>query len=116
MEFLESFARKYGGIVIAGVAGAIVRRLSQAMSWIEFFQVIFLGIFVSYCVGVVVEEYWEVSENFKYVIGAVSAVYSKEILDEIKDFISKIADGILKEVLAQIKQTFKVLRDRLIKK
>ena len=116
MEFLENLARKYGGIVIAGVAGGIVRRLNQTMSCVEFLQVIFLGIFISYCVGIVVEEYWEVSENFKYVIGAISAVYSKEILDEIKDFISKIADGILKEILSQIKQTFKILRNRLIKK
>ena len=116
MEFLENLARKYGGVVIAGVVGAIIRRLNQAMPWIEFMHVIFLGVFVSYCVGIVVEEYWVVSENFKYVIGAISAVYSKEILDEIKDFISKIADGILKEILAQIKQTFKILRDRLIKK
>ena len=94
MEFLESFARKYGGVIIAGVAGGIVRRLNQAMTWLEFLQVIFLGVFVSYCVGVVVEEYWEVSENFKYVIGAISAVYSKEVLDEIKDVISGISDTV----------------------
>ena len=94
MEFLESFARKYGGVIIAGVAGAIVRRLNQAMSWLEFMQVILLGVFVSYCVGVVVEEYWEISENFKYVIGAISAVYSKEVLDEIKDVISGISDTV----------------------
>ena len=94
MEFLENLARKYGGVVIAGVVGAIVRRLNQAMSWLEFMQVIFLGVFVSYCVGVVVEEYWEISENFKYVIGAISAVYSKEVLDEIKDVISGISDTV----------------------
>ena len=94
MEFLENLARKYGGVVIAGVVGAIVRRLNQAMPWLEFMQVIFLGVFVSYCVGVVVEEYWEISENFKYVIGAVSAVYSKEVLDEIKDVISGISDTV----------------------
>ena len=94
MEFLENFARKYGGVVIAGVVGAIVRRLNQAMSWLEFMQVIFLGVFVSYCVGVIVEEYWEISENLKYVIGAISAVYSKEVLDEIKDVISGISDTV----------------------
>ena len=94
MEFLENLARKYGGVVIAGVVGAIVRRLNQAMPWLEFMQVIFLGVFVSYCVGVVVEEYWEISENFKYVIGAISAVYSKEVLDEIKDVISGISDTV----------------------
>ena len=97
MEFLESFARKYGdviGIVIAGFIGGVVRRLSQTMSWIEFLQVIFLGIFVSYCVGTVVEEYFEVSANLKYVIGAVSAVRSKEILDEIKEIISGISETI----------------------
>ena len=94
MEFLESFARKYGGVVIAGVVGAIVRRLNQAMSWLEFMQVIFLGVFVSYCVGVVVEEYWEISENFKYVIGAISAIYSKELLDEIKEIIKGISDTV----------------------
>ena len=61
MEFLESFARKYGGVVIAGVVGAIIRRIRETMSLIEFLQVIFLGVFVSYCVGVAVEAYrdWE---------------------------------------------------------
>ena len=80
MEFLESFARKYGGVVIAGVVGAIIRRIRETMTLLEFLQVIFLGVFVSYCVGVVVEEYFEISEHFKYVIGAVSAIYSKEVL------------------------------------
>ena len=58
MEFLENFARKYGGVVIAGVVGAIIRRIRENMTLIEFLQVIFLGVFVSYCVGVVVEEYF----------------------------------------------------------
>ena len=78
MEFLESFARKYGGVVIAGVVGAIIRRIRENMTLIEFLQVIFLGVFVSYCVGVAVEEYCDISEHFKYVIGAVSAIYSKD--------------------------------------
>ena len=94
MEFLESFARKYGGVVIAGVVGAIIRRIRETMSLIEFLQVIFLGVFVSYCVGVAVEEYCDISEHFKYVIGAVSAIYSKEVLDEIKDVISGISESI----------------------
>ena len=79
MEFLESFARKYGGVVIAGVVGAIIRRVRETMTLLEFLQVIFLGVFVSYCVGVAVEEYCDISEHFKYVIGAVSAIYSKEV-------------------------------------
>ena len=103
MEFLENFARKYGGVVIAGVVGAIVRRLNQAMSWLEFMQVIFLGVFVSYCVGVVVEEYFVISEHFKYVIGAVSAIYSKEVLDEIKDIISGISDTVKAWINKKIK-------------
>jgi hypothetical protein len=41
-----------------------------------------------------VEEYFEISEHFKYVIGAVSAIYSKEVLDEIKDVISGISETI----------------------
>ena len=94
MEFLESFARKYGGVVIAGVVGAIIRRIRETMTLLEFLQVIFLGVFVSYCVGVAVEEYFEISEHFKYVIGAVSAIYSKEVLDEIKDVISGISESV----------------------
>ena len=94
MEFIESLARKYGGVVIAGVVGAIIRRIRETMTLLEFLQVIFLGVFVSYCVGVAVEEYFEISEHFKYVIGAVSAIYSKEVLDEIKDVISGISESI----------------------
>ena len=70
MEVLESFARKYGGVVIAGVVGAIIRRIRETMSLIEFLQVIFLGVFVSYCVGVAVEEYFEISEHFNEFSGA----------------------------------------------
>lgn len=92
MEFLESLAKKYGGIVIAGVIGAIIRRIRETMTMIQFCQVILMSVFVSYCVGVVVEEYWSISENFKYVIGAVSAVYSKEVLDELKETISGISE------------------------
>ena len=103
MEFLENFARKYGGVVIAGVVGAIIRRIRENMTLIEFLQVILLGVFVSYCVGVVVEEYWEISEKFKYVIGAISAVYSKEVLDEIKDIIYVISDTVKAWINKKIK-------------
>ena len=43
MEFLESLARKYGGVVIAGVVGAIIRRIRETMTLLEFLQVIFLA-------------------------------------------------------------------------
>ena len=94
MEFLENFARKYGGILIAGIAGAIIRRIRESMTIIEFLQVLFLGVFVSYCTGVVAEEYLSISENFKYVIGAISAIYSKELLDEIKEIVKGISDAV----------------------
>ena len=64
------------------------------MTIIEFLQVLFLGVFVSYCTGIVVEEYLSISENFKYVIGAISAIYSKELLDEIKEMIKGISDTV----------------------
>ena len=92
MDFLENLAKKYGGILIAGVAGAIIRRIRENMTIIEFLQVLFLGIFVSYCTGTVVEEYLSISEKFKYVVGAISAIYSKELLDEIKEIIKGISD------------------------
>ena len=94
MDWIEAFAKKYGGIVIAGVVGAIIRRIRENMTLIEFLQVIFLGVFVSYCVGVAVEEYFDITEHFKYVIGAVSAIYSKEVLDEIKDVISGVSESV----------------------
>ncbi len=92
MDWIEEFAKKYGGIVIAGVVGAIVRRIKETMSIIEFLQVIAISVFVSYCVGVFVEEYFKVSENLKYVIGALSSVYSKEVLDELKELISSLSE------------------------
>ena len=94
IDYLGILIKKYGGILIAGVAGAIIRRIRENMTIIEFLQVLFLGIFVSYCVGVAVEEYFEISEHFKYVIGAVSAIYSKEVLDEIKDVISGVSETV----------------------
>ena len=94
MEFLENFARKYGGVVIAGVIGSIIRRIRENMTILEFMQVTLLGVFVSYCVGITVEEYFSISEHFKYVVGAVSAIYSKEVLDELKEIISGLSDTV----------------------
>ena len=94
IDYLGILIKKYGGILIAGIAGAIIRRIRESMTIIEFLQVLFLGIFVSYCTGIVVEEYLSISENFKYVIGAISAIYSKELLDEIKETIKGISDTV----------------------
>ena len=94
IDYLGILIKKYGGILIAGIAGAIIRRIRENMTIIEFLQVLFLGIFVSYCTGTVVEEYTSISEKFKYVVGAISAIYSKELLDEIKETIKGISDTI----------------------
>ena len=94
IDYLGILIKKYGGILIAGVAGAIIRRIRENMTIIEFLQVLFLGIFVSYCTGTVVEEYTSISEKFKYVVGAISAIYSKELLDEIKETINGISDTV----------------------
>ena len=96
IDYLGILIKKYGGILIAGIAGAIIRRIRESMTIIEFLQVLFLGVFVSYCTGIVVEEYLSISENFKYVIGAISAIYSKELLDEIKEIIKSISDTVKK--------------------
>lgn len=94
MEFFESVLRKYSGLIIAGFLGSFIRRIREKMSLTEFVQVIILGVFVSYCVGVSVDEYMHVPEHLRYVIGATSAIYSKEILDEIKEVISSLADTV----------------------
>ena len=49
IDYLGILIKKYGGILIAGVEGAIIRRIRENMTIIEFFQVLFLGVFVSYC-------------------------------------------------------------------
>jgi Na+/H+ antiporter NhaC len=110
MDWIEEFAKKYGGLIIAGVGGAIVRRMRENMTLIKFLKVILMSIFVSFCVGSVVEEYWQVSAHLKYIIGAVSAVYSKEVLDELEDSISGISEIIkdsIKDIFSSITQKIK---------
>ena len=94
INYLGILIKKYGGILIAGVAGAIIRSIRESMTVKEFLHVLFLGVFVSYCTGTVVEEYTSISEKFKYVVGAISAIYSKELLDEIKETINGISDTV----------------------
>ena len=92
MELIQEVLKKYGSIIIAGAVGAIIRRFRESMTFLEFVQTLVIGVFISYCVGVIVEEYFTITEHFKYVIGAISAVYSKEILDEIKEIISNLGE------------------------
>ena len=59
IDYLWILFKKYGGVLIAGIAGAIIRRIRENMTIIEFLQVLFLGVFVSYCTGIV--EHFELS-------------------------------------------------------
>ena len=40
IDYLGILIKKYGGILIAGVAGAIIRRIRENMTIIEFLQVL----------------------------------------------------------------------------
>ena len=51
IDYLGILIKKYGGILIAGVAGAIIRRIRENMTIIEFLQVLFLGIFAVTSLG-----------------------------------------------------------------
>ena len=40
IDYLGILIKKYGGILIAGIAGAIIRRIRESMTIIEFLQVL----------------------------------------------------------------------------
>ena len=48
IDYLGILIKKYGGILIAGIAGAIIRRIRESMTIIEFLQVLFLGDIMSF--------------------------------------------------------------------
>lgn len=87
-DYLINVASKYGGYVIGGLIGAIVHRLRNTMSFKRFLSVLAISAFVGFCVGVLLKNYLNASDEVIFVACSVSGVFSKDILDEIQELIS----------------------------
>jgi uncharacterized membrane protein len=90
-DMLITFANKYGGFVIGGLVGAIVHRLRNTMSFKKFLSVLFISAFVGFCVGIIMKNYLNASDEVIFVVCSISGVFSKDILDEIQEFIQNLS-------------------------
>ncbi|WP_271407319.1 hypothetical protein [Tenacibaculum soleae] len=90
-EDLIAIANKYGGFVIGGLIGAIVHRIRNTMSFKQFLGVLFISAFIGFCVGVVLRNYLNATDEVIFVACSISGVFSKDILDEIKEVISYVS-------------------------
>jgi hypothetical protein len=90
-DYLINVASKYGGYVIGGLVGAIVHRLRNTMSFQRFLSVLAISAFVGFCVGVLLKNYLNASDEVIFVACSVSGVFSKDILDEIQELISYVS-------------------------
>lgn len=90
-EDLIAMANKYGGFVIGGLIGAIVHRIRNTMSFKQFLGVLFISAFIGFCVGVVLRNYLNATDEVIFVACSISGVFSKDILDEIKEVISYVS-------------------------
>lgn len=93
LEQINSIAKEYGFFVIGGAIGAIIHRLRNQMTIKRFFASIAISMFVSFCVGVVARDYFQLKESLIYVLCGISGVFSNGILDEIEEFIKYFSEA-----------------------
>lgn len=93
---MEEFAKKYGILAIAGLIGAVVKRLRKKMSLLRFIGTIGVSIFVGVVSGIFIREWTEFPEEVIYAICGIAGVFSDEILDEVRDIIESIGEAVKK--------------------
>ncbi len=96
MKAVIDFVDKYGIIILVGILGAVINRLRKNMSWGRFFASIIISVFVSLCVGIIAQCYFNLPEPVIFVVCGLFGTFSELILDEIQDLISKLSDVIIK--------------------
>lgn len=89
-ETIDLLIKKYGGIAIAGLIGAVVRRFRKYMSWWRFAATIGTSIFISVITGIFFREWTDWSDAAIFGACGIAGVFSDEILDEIQETIKEI--------------------------
>lgn len=95
IEFLIEHTKKYSPFIVGGAIGAVIHRLRTQMSLRQFLGSVVVSIFVAISVGIVCQEYFELSNSVINVLCGIAGTFSKAILDEIEEII-KSASGIVK--------------------
>lgn len=93
LEQINSIAKEYGFFVIGGAIGAIIHRLRNQMSLKRFLASIIISMFVSFCVGVVARDYFQLKESLIYVLCGISGVFSNGILDELEEVLKYFSEA-----------------------
>ncbi|MBE7649308.1 hypothetical protein J2Q11_08720 [Tenacibaculum finnmarkense genomovar finnmarkense] len=90
-EELINMVNKYSGYVIGGLIGAIVHRIRNTMSFVTFLGVLFISAFIGFCVGVIMRNYLNATDEVIFVACSISGVFAKDILTEIQQVIAFIS-------------------------
>lgn len=91
MTEIEGLIRKYGGVFVAGLFGAIIKRFRKTMSWIRFAATIGTSVFISTITGFLLKEWTNIGELAIFGICGIAGVFSDELLDEIEEIIKEIS-------------------------
>lgn len=93
MNYLIDKVREISPYIVGGAMGAVIHRLRHKMSVWDFIKTIVISMFVSLCVGSLCRDYFNIeSENLIFAICGMSGVFSKEILDEMREVISNLSE------------------------
>lgn len=87
MTDFDLLIKKYGGIAIAGLVGAVIKRFRKDMTFGRFIATIIISIFIATITGIFFKEWTDLSESAIFGICGIAGVFSDEILDEIQEII-----------------------------
>ncbi|WP_370407962.1 hypothetical protein [Tenacibaculum dicentrarchi] len=90
-DYLVKFVNNNAEYIIAGLIGAIVHRIRNTMSFRAFLGVLFISAFIGFCVGVLLRNYLNATDEVIFVACSISGVFSKDILTEIEQLIAFVS-------------------------
>ncbi len=111
LDWFVCFVETYAPYITGGIIGAIIDKARNTMTAKQFFRSILIAIFVSFCVGVFAEEYFDMPERVIYTICGIAGTFSKNILDELEDIISYFSEAFKKKFLNKTTNEEKNIQD-----
>ncbi len=95
---MKDLINKYGFFVVGGLIGAIIHRIKTRMSFKAFLGTLVTSAFVGVCVGILMRNYLDVSEEVVFVGCSMAGVFSKDLLEEIEEIIKMISEYVRKKL------------------
>ncbi len=94
---MYEFFKKYAWFLLAGPIGAIITRLrTKGMKQSAFFVLIIISSFVGLCVGVLMTNFFDFSEEVVFIFCSISGMLATEILDELKESVEYFSEWVRK--------------------